>query len=340
MLSRLLKKNAVKWIASITSSIWYRRGITSFLLVPLSYLFCGFAFFRRTAYRLGLLSICRPPVPLIVVGNITTGGSGKTPLIIWLSGFLKTNGLKPGIICGGYGGGSKEWPLVVSATTRPGVVGDEAFLLFRKSGCPVVAGPDRKRTVKTLVEAFEVDVILSDDGLQHYGLARDVEVAVIDGERRFGNGRLLPAGPLRENIKRLKEVDFVVTKGCPLKNEIEMSIEPKDLINVSDPADSMPLDSFRTIKVNAVCGIGHNESFFRILDEKNITYVPRPFPDHYQYSAEDLDFGDGLQVVMTEKDAVKCEEFATGRYWSLPIEIFLGDNFGDQILRKIVRKSE
>ena len=203
---------------------------------------------------------------MIVVGNIVVGGTGKTPLTAWLARFLRTQGLAPAIVCRGYGGTATEWPQQVRPDSDPLVVGDESVLLARGGGCPVVAGPDRVAAVEALLSHTDCNVVISDDGLQHFGLARDIEIAVIDGVRRHGNGRCLPAGPLREPLSRLASVDIIVTNDGAKRGEFELRLVPQGLRNLADQDQAISLDSLRGSQVHAVCGIGHPARFFRLIE--------------------------------------------------------------------------
>lgn len=316
---------------------WYANSPVSLLLAPLGWLFCAVAALRRRAYRTGLLSVHRMPVPVIVIGNITVGGTGKTPLVAWLARFLIGAGYTPGIVSRGYGGKVGNWPQPVAADSDPALVGDEAVLLARRSGCAVVVGPDRVAAARVLLEHSPCDVILSDDGLQHYRLGRDVEIAVIDGVRGFGNGRCLPAGPLREPPERLREVDLVVVNGTAGEGQYSMRLIEQVPRDVMDAGASRPLADFQGTRVHAVAGIGHPERFFKRLRALGLRIVEHPFPDHHAYSPADLDFGDGEPVLMTEKDAVKCRRFARPHLWYVPVEAQMDESFGARVLALLKR---
>jgi len=297
---------------------WQRLTFAGFLLLPLSALFCLLVALRRALYRAGLLRSQRLPVPVIVVGNLTVGGTGKTPLVIWLASMLKDAGFNPGIVTRGYRGRSRTWPLAVTPDTSPATAGDEAVLLVQRSGCPVVAGPDRVADARLLIEKG-CNVIVSDDGLQHYRLQRDLEIAVIDGTRRFGNGLCLPAGPLREPVSRLRQVDWRVSNGPPQEGEVGMELVRTAIYRLDTPARRAEPDDFRSAPVHALAGIGHPERFFDNLRALGLDIRRHPFPDHYAYRAEDLEFGDSLPILMTEKDAVKCRGFAKSHHWVVAV---------------------
>ncbi len=313
---------------------WYRLTPVSLLLLPLSILFCALVQLRHAIYRLGALSSTRLPVPVIVVGNITVGGTGKTPLTIWLANFLRQAGYRPGIVTRGYRGKSQTWPVAVTALTPAELAGDEVVLLARHGGCPVLAGPDRAVSARWLTEQG-CNVIISDDGLQHYRLRRDIEIAVIDGLRRFGNRLCLPAGPLREPVARLKSVFARVANGSPQAGELGMSLAPTGLYRLANPEQRMPADQFRGESVHAVAGIGNPERFFSSLRDLGLNVIPHPFPDHHAFLPGELEFGDDRPIIMTEKDAVKCQPFATTRCWVLAVEARPDVVLGEQILKRL-----
>jgi tetraacyldisaccharide 4'-kinase len=310
---------------------WDRNGI-AFLLLPLSWLFCLVVVVRRFAYRLGLMRSTRLPVPVIVVGNITVGGTGKTPLVIWIARYLKSKGYKPGIISRGYGGKASQWPQQVREGSDPVTVGDEAILLARHTGCPMCVGPDRAKAGLALVANTDCDIVLSDDGLQHYGLKRDIEIAVLDGERGLGNGFCLPAGPLREAPGRLDEVDMVVSNGIAGRRQFRMQLRQLKAVNIADSEIEKPLSDFVGAEpVHAMAGIGNPERFFSQLERAGITVIRHPFPDHHLFSADDILPNDDNQVLMTEKDAVKCSRFAESRHWLIRIEAVVEEQFAHRL---------
>jgi len=310
---------------------WYQGSRWLWLLWPISLLFCLLVVIRRTLFRLGLKKSITLPVPVIVVGNITVGGSGKTPLVLWLAELLREQGYRPGLISRGYGGKAEEWPQWVDSEADAKVVGDEALLLARRSGCPMAVGPDRVAAAKLLLEQGDVDIILSDDGMQHYRLARDIEIAVLDGERRLGNRLCLPAGPLREPPSRLKSVDFVVCNGSVRPCEWSMKL----LHGEAQPLQSgpsRPLEDFAESTVHAVAGIGNPERFFNTLTQAGLQLEAHPFADHHPYAEGELDFDDAAPVLMTEKDAVKYFNYAKENHWYLPVTAKLPDEFAKRLL--------
>ncbi len=298
--------------------IWQARTVWALLLWPVSTLYCAVVGLRRWLYRQGVLHVRRAGVPVIVVGNITVGGTGKTPLVVWLAQTLKAAGWRPGVITRGYKGEGRAWPVRVEPHADAAMVGDEAVLLARHCGCPVVAGPDRVADAQQLVQ-LGCDIIVSDDGLQHYRLARDMEIAVIDGRRRFGNGFCLPAGPLREPRSRLRTVDVCVTNGEALPGEWNMHLEPIGFRQVATPHASAPLAKFQGQRVHAVAGIGHPPRFFAQLRALGVVVTEHAFADHHRFRAADLVFTPEAPAVMTEKDAVKCESFARADHWYLAV---------------------
>lgn len=312
--------------------MWYGRSPAVLPLLPLAWLFLGVVTLRRQAYTSGLLPSARLPVPVVAVGNLTVGGTGKTPLVIRLVELLRQHGYRPGVVSRGYGGRARRWPQQVRPDSDPVVVGDEPVLLARRTGCPVAAGPDRVEAAAGVIEHHGCDAVVCDDGLQHYALARDVEICVIDGVRRFGNNLLLPAGPLREPLARLASVDLLVTNGLAARGEFPMRLVPGPLCNLDDEWRQVLPRNLEPREVHAVAGIGYPERFFSMLRAQGLHVHPHPFPDHYLYRPEDLEFGDGLPVVMTEKDAVKCRRFAAPGHWYVPVSAELPEVFEHRLL--------
>lgn len=277
-------------------------------------------------------------MPVIVVGNISVGGNGKTPLVITLCKWLYQNGYRPGVISRGYGGSMQDFPYAVTPNDNPKQVGDEPYLMSKNIDNPIVIDPIRSRGAKYLVEKLQCNVIISDDGLQHYALKRDVEIAVIDGNRRHGNGYLLPMGPLRERTTRLKSVDYIVVNGGESDNsEIPMLLTSGQLVNVADRHNKMNIDDVSE-PVIAMAGIGNPQRFFDTLKSKGVKLAKEmSFPDHHAFKPSDLNFdlseGANGMVLMTEKDAVKCEIFAQNNWWYLPVTGTLPDDFLKNILQ-------
>lgn len=301
---------------------------------PLAALYGGLTAARRGLYRSGMLRAEHVPAPVIVVGNIVAGGAGKTPLVIALVEDLRKRGFNPGVVSRGYGG-SVRTPMLLPEHPDPYACGDESALIRARTGAPVAVGAHRATAARLLVGA-RADVIIADDGLQHYALARDIEICVVDGERRFGNGRLLPAGPLRERESRLHEVDFIVCNGGePRDGETPMRLVLGQAVALSDPARMLSLSAFAGRRVHATAGIGNPSRFFDALAAIDIDVVRHPFPDHHRYAAVDLDFGDDLPLLMTEKDAVKCRAFAKPHWWAVPVDAGLPRSFFDAVAARL-----
>jgi tetraacyldisaccharide 4'-kinase len=325
---------------------WYRESSRASILQPLAWLYAALVRVRRTAYRRGWLARQAAGKPVVVVGNLTVGGTGKTPLTIWLARELSATGIKVGIVSRGYGRCDAAVHAVeAGADWRE--VGDEALLLARGSGCATVVAADRVAAARVLV-ARGVDVIVADDGLQHLRLARDFEIVVIDGARGFGNGRLLPAGPLREPAARLAQADLVVVNGAPehaslaasvgIHGALSMWLEAQHALRLEAGEPPRALASFRAQRVHAVAGIGNPGRFFRQLRAQGIEVIEHPFPDHHPFSAADLAFADELPVLMTEKDAVKCAAFADPRLWYVPVRACFSANDARELTERVLAR--
>ena len=323
---------------------WYRLAAPHLLLWPLSMLFAALAAARRFLYRTGLFASTRIGVPVIVVGNINAGGTGKTPCVIWLAQWLLDHGYKPGIVTRGYGGSARD-PRQAAPDDDPAALGDEAVLLARRCACPVWVGRSRVAAAEALRSAHpECNVIISDDGLQHYALKRDVELVVLDGERGHGNGMLLPAGPLREPLRRLESVDALVINGgaaFPLETlpagvpAFDMRLEGNAFYALRDPRRVVDAGHFASQNVCAIAAIGNPQRFFNSLHELGISFTPRAFPDHHAYTAEDCASGTHTALIMTEKDAVKCERLDGENWWMLRVDAAIDPALGELILQKI-----
>jgi tetraacyldisaccharide 4'-kinase len=300
--------------------MWYEAHPLSTVLAPLGWLYGMVVTLRRYAYRAGLLRSEKLPVPVIVVGNITVGGTGKTPLVINLVKRLQQAGHRPGVVSRGYGGAATRWPQAVNSDSDPYLVGDEPVLIARRAACPVVVGPRRVRAAKRLLAEHDCDVIICDDGLQHYALARDIEIAVVDGARRFGNGRCLPAGPLRESPSRLQSADMVIVNGGGSADACSMRLMGEQARQLQAPGISHALRDWNGKSVHGVAGIGNPARFFAHLRAHGHLVVEHAFPDHHDFRMEDLHFDDDLPVMMTEKDAVKCRGFARPNHWYVPVD--------------------
>ncbi len=278
---------------------------------------------RQKLYRSGLLPAYESRVPVIVVGNITAGGTGKTPFVIWLVQYLKQRGLRPGVVSRGYGGVRKVEPMQVTPNSSAQASGDEALLIAKRTGVPVVVGKKRARAAQKLVADHPVNVIVSDDGLQHYALKRDVEIALIDSQLQLGNGHLLPAGPLREPRERLETVDMIICKGeCEGGHYFEATL--CDAWKLTQPGSTRSLKDFIGQPVNALAGIAQPEHFFRLLAEQGVAAFKHPLADHHDLSPSDFDMGNEYPILITEKDAVKCEALDgpwKDRVWVVPMTL-------------------
>ena len=321
-------------------AIWYQGHPVAVALAPLSWLFRAAVALRRACFGCGLLRTSRLPCPVIVVGNITVGGTGKTPLVMWLARYLAAQGHRPGVVCRGYRGRARSWPQQVRPDSDPVMVGDEALMLARRAGCPVAAGPDRARAARALLEQGDCNLIISDDGLQHLALCRDIEIAVVDGSRRYGNGRCLPAGPLREPVSRLHHVELVVTNDGAQGDEFEMKLAPWRAVSVACDELLRELAAFRGGRIHAVCAIGHPERFLRMLRVLGLDLIPHVFPDHHPFTRAEIEFDDGLPVLMTEKDAVKCRRFASAEHWYVPVRAELDPAFAARLLSLVDQQVE
>ena len=326
--------------SSFLVDAWYNDTLWVKAFAPLSYLYRLLALLRKNWLR--KRAIWKSPVPVIVVGNISVGGTGKSPLVIGLVQHLKGLGLRPGVVSRGYGADSNRYPLEVTVDSSGSEVGDEPLMIFKRTGVPVVVDPDRVRAVQELTSHHQCDVVVSDDGLQHYALARDIEIAVVDGARGLGNGLCLPAGPLREPASRLDEVDMVVINGEDSVLQLEraenastMQLKPVRLVNMTS-GDGEAADSLEGKTVHAVVGISHPERFFNTLKSLGVVIIPHEFPDHYPFTIADVSFGDNLPVVMTEKDAVKLDKrgLPESLCWYLEVEACFDIAQVDTLLRK------
>jgi tetraacyldisaccharide 4'-kinase len=326
---------------------WTRVTSLTLLLVPLSWLYHIAVALRRALYAAGILHSIRLPVPVIVIGNICVGGAGKTPLVLWLIERLHAAGYMPGIVSRGYGGSaaSTNQPRAVGAADDSALCGDEPVLLARRSGCPVWIGADRVAAARGLLAAHpECNVLVSDDGLQHYRLARDAEIAVIDGARRFGNRFLLPAGPLREPPSRLDSVDAVVTRNDRTPSDTSggrpaprfaMWLEADRFYNLLHPQHTVDARHFDGQRVHAAAGIGNPDHFFNTLKGLGVTFTAHSFPDHHPYTRADLAFTEGDAIVMTEKDAVKYECYATEKHWALGVTARVESRLASMLIERI-----
>ena len=314
-----------KWL----HRMWYEGAPSYRLLLPLSGIYWFLITLRRFLYQIGLFGRHKAAVPVIVVGNITTGGTGKTPVTIWLVNALRERGLAAGIVSRGYGGSRSSTSMRVDAASDPTVVGDEPVLLAQRTQCPVVVDANRARAAQMLADDG-VDVIVADDGLQHYRLERTYEICVIDGARGLGNRLLLPAGPLRETIDRLEEVDQILVNGKRHEESGDITVGEQNAIEFNLVASEVerlngsltrPIKRFSGTTVHGIAAIGNPARFFDMLRAHGIQVVEHAFRDHAAISQRDLEFGDDFDVLMTEKDAVKLGHVSSDKYWVVPVDM-------------------
>ena len=315
-------------------SAWYGDARAPWWTWPLAVLYGTVVRLRGWLYRIGVMHSVRLPVPVVVVGNLSVGGTGKTPLTIALAEALRARGFRPGVVSRGHGGRQRQ-PTLLGEHPDPAEVGDEPCLI-RASGVAVAIGRKRPAAARLLLDAG-CNVLIADDGLQHYALARDVEICVIDGTRRFGNGHLLPAGPLREPLSRLSRVDFLVCNGVlPADGEFPMQLLGSEAVALHG-AERRPLAALAGQRVHAVAAIGNPSRFFASLRATGIEPIEHAFTDHHAFVAGDLDFGDQLPVLMTDKDAVKCRRFAQPNWWRVPVRAELPLAFYDALVERLGR---
>lgn len=319
------ESRAYRWL----HRVWYGDARSGWLLLPLSGLYWLVIVVRKYLFDRGILRSYRAAAPVVVVGNITAGGTGKTPTVLWLADELQKRGFRPGIVSRGFGGSHSGSSMRVDVNSETSVVGDEPVLLARRGQCPVVVDPDRTRGADMLI-ADGVDVVISDDGLQHYRLQRDYEICVVDGTRGLGNRRLLPAGPLRERAERLDDVEQVLVNGKLAGSEYVLTTAEQNAISFDLIATearrlngslSRPLERFAGVTVHAVAAIGNPQRFFDLLRAQGIQLIEHRFPDHALLQPADLRFGDDFEVFMTEKDAVKLGSSISDKYWYVPVDL-------------------
>ncbi len=317
--------------------IWSGESPVWRLLLPLSWLYGLVSGLIRLSYRLGLKKAWRAPVPVAVVGNLTAGGNGKTPVVIWLVEQLQQRGIRVGVVSRGYGGKAASYPLLLSNDTSTAEAGDEPVLIFQRTGAPVAVSPARREAVQALLHAHDLQLIITDDGLQHYKLARDKEIVVIDGERRFGNGWWLPAGPMRERASRLRSVDaIIVNGGIAQAGEIPMQLRPGLAVNLRS-GERRDVASFDNVV--AMAGIGHPPRFFATLESCGVLPVKTvALADHQTLTQASVSALVNPQqtLLMTEKDAVKCRGFAEANWWYLPVDAIMTDERAQQLLTELV----
>ena len=319
-------------------NFWYKKEINLFcwLLYPAEFIYLFIISIRKKLYQYKIFKTCKFNVPVIMVGNLTVGGTGKTPMVIYIANYLKNQGFKPAVVMHGYKSKYINSNQVVNKNVDAALFGDEPVLVASNVDCPVIIGKNRAASVNFLLKNMDVNVIICDDGLQHYSLARDLEIVVIDGMRLFGNGHCLPLGPLRENITRLNTVDLIIFNNRldavnenlidkklinlnQKNNQYIINLVPTQIYNLLDPKIIKLPAEFSV--VHAVSGIGNNQRFFDVLHKLGIKTINHAFEDHYKYREQDLCFNDDLPIIMTEKDAVKCLQFAKNNLWCLKIQV-------------------
>ncbi len=306
---------------------WQSFGIFSIIFYPFSLVYQSLAWARRLCFQFHIFKTHKFDIPIIVIGNITAGGTGKTPLVIWLANYCLNQGLRVGIVARGYKGKAHNWPQQVRPDSDPISVGDEAILLASRTKCPVCVSPNRVEAVNALIKHHECDLIISDDGMQHYFMERDFEIAVIDGVRRFGNRQFIPAGPLREPLSRLNEVDLLVVNGESKFKELTYKQLEVEVISLCGRYIKK-LSDFKGRQVIAIAGVGNPRTFFDTLLKNNLIVEEHAFPDHHSFKNDDLSFHNKAPILMTEKDAVKCKRFFKDKEaWVVVQNIQPDDNF-------------
>ncbi|WP_286235187.1 tetraacyldisaccharide 4'-kinase [Thalassotalea sediminis] len=334
----------------LIEKVWFHQHPARYVLVPLLLPFSGLfwliTFVRRLCYRLGVLKQTHHDVPVVVVGNIGVGGNGKTPVVLWLIEQLKARNIKVGVISRGYGGKAPYYPFIVDDTCNASMVGDEPMMLFKRSQIPIVVGSDRNASIAKL-KAMAVDIIISDDGLQHYKMARDFELIVVDGKRLFGNGLLLPAGPLREVSTRLANVDQVILNGDSRQlssgatPQYTMQLVASKLVNLIT-GESLSIEKFRAKwpQVNVCAGIGSPERFFSTVSSLGFSIThQQAFVDHHDFQLADFrNFDNNIPLLMTEKDAVKCQAFSQAHWWYLPVDATFDESSTSSMINALLMR--
>lgn len=312
---------------------WYEPKPWGVLLAPFAKAFEAVSNLRKYLYKSKILARYKSTVPLVVVGNITVGGGGKTPFVIALAKLLKEHGYKPGIVSRGYKG-IYDGPFYVSQYSDPKKVGDEPVLLAKQSSCPVMIAKTRSLGIAELVKHHNVDIVLSDDGLQHYAIIPDISIALVDSKRMFGNGKLLPQGPLREKVSSLKNFDFVL-QSTKQDNSYYYINENLPAYMLNNKMCAKDLSQFEGQTVHAIAGIANPQKFFEGIESYGIKVIKHPFADHHSFSNAEIDFSDQYPIFMTEKDAVKCQRFANPKHWVVPIVAKPSADFCDKFIKKL-----
>ncbi len=299
---------------------WYGGGDVSGMAKLGAKVFGWIVSTRKNMYAMGLRKTHKLKVPVIVVGNITAGGGGKTPMVIWLASHLKSMGYRPGIVSRGYGGKRKVEPMFVTANANPTASGDEPLLMAKNTGLPVMVGKDRVKAAKALINSYSVNVIVADDGMQHLAMGRDAEIVMLDAKWRTGNHQMIPAGPLREPLERLNDVDLVVFKGA-FENQHHYELEIDEIHQLNHQKQTKDLAEFRNQKVVAMAGIANPDGFFNSLSKAGIPIIKTPLPDHHDFSEADFTPHAENMILMTEKDAVKCEHLQLPNVWVVKVKV-------------------
>lgn len=315
---------------------WYGGGKVSGMAKFGAKIFSGLVATRKKLYAIGVKKTHKLKVPVIVIGNITAGGGGKTPMVIWLSKHLKSLGYRPGIVSRGYGGKRKVEPMFVTANANPAASGDEPLLMAKNTGLPVMVGKDRVKAAKALINSYSVNVIVADDGMQHLALGRDAEIVMLDAKWRTGNHQMIPAGPLREPLERLNDVDLVVFKG-PFENQHHYCLEIDEIYQLNHHKKTKEITSFRNQKVVAIAGIANPEGFFNSLSQAGIAVVKTPYPDHYEFNENDFTGYQDNLILMTEKDAVKCEHMQLPNVWVVKVKVKMPEAT-EQAINQLIEK--
>ena len=322
--------------------IWKTRNPAAIALWPLSLVYCCAVEARRLAYRIQILQSVRYKEPVIVVGNLTVGGTGKTPLTIWLVNLLRQKGFHPGVVSRGYGRANPNTSVTVTENSNPAQVGDEPILIARRTQCPVAVSNRRSKAIDLLLEESGCNAFVSDDGLQHLALKSDLSICLINGDEQFGNHFCLPAGPLRERTSVLENMDFRVVSGGPQNSSHAIHFRIANAVNLVNRSQNCPIESFRDKHVNVVAGIRNPERFSRMLEQHGLSFSTHWFPDHHKFAASDFADMDNPDTVllMTEKDAVKCRRFAQPHWWEVPVEAVPNSQFLQDISSWIDRLQE
>ena len=321
-------------LGSFSSINHSRFGIFNFLLLPLSFVFFIVSRIHFWLYKSSVLKVNQSKIPIVVVGNITAGGTGKTPIVISIVNYFESKNKKVGVVSRGYGGNYTQESMEVISSSSPIECGDEPLLIKQQTKAAVAISKKRSKAVEFLNRKYSLDIIISDDGLQHYSMGRQIEIVVIDGKDRFGNGLFLPSGPLRDSKKRLNSVDFIINNGSSSDGEISSQLEAKGFINMLTN-EKKDLSFFKGKTCNAVAGIGKPNNFFSLLESFGVEVISKSFPDHYQFEEKDLIFPNEYPIIMTSKDCVKCTPFASNQMWYLDVTAKIESDFYLQLELKL-----